>query len=544
MNLIQKNSSLLRSYLVNKHSIIFIFFLFITSISLGQSTVNLDGNNINATIINNGRFFNNEGITAPGYEFPKGSGNHLIFSNTISFGGIDEEDELRMAATIFGAGNDLFRGVISNDSSLASPEITYYGDIYEVSRVEIENHVANVFSTDYTIPHGILEWPAHGDTTLGYDYALAPFADLNGNKIYEPELGEFPKIRGDHAIYFIMNDRLGVHTETNTKPLGIEIHYMFYQYNSSDEDINNTTFLHTRIINRSDRNYPEFIVSNVIDPDIGRRDDDRIGCNIENDVMFAYNGTSFDEGQSGSSGYRENPPAVGVVSLNNPMHTFGFSGGVPPTFPIPPFSATIWNWMNAKWPDGEPYQFDGDGMSSGIPTNHLYSGEIISETDTTTWNEIAVGLVPGDRRVQMSSASVSFNVGEVLCHDYAIIVSHDAGDNIGNAKAIPDLAAKVKDFYSDQPNTHCDFVLSTEEESGTSENTPLFSVYPNPAHDQFTIQANGQFDMQLLSIDGRVILAEANQFDQVVVEEKLARGTYLLVITQNSERSTAKMIIK
>ena len=46
---------------------------------------------------------------------------------------------------------------------------------------------------DYVTPHGILEWPAHGDVDLGLDYQLAPFADLNGNMIYEPELGEYPK---------------------------------------------------------------------------------------------------------------------------------------------------------------------------------------------------------------------------------------------------------------------------------------------------------------------------------------------------------------
>ncbi|PIZ05521.1 MAG: hypothetical protein COY57_06840, partial [Flavobacteriales bacterium CG_4_10_14_0_8_um_filter_32_5] len=45
----------------------------------------------------------------------------------------------------------------------------------------------------YQIPDVILNWPAHGDPSLGQDWHLAPFYDRDGDDFYDPSQGDYPK---------------------------------------------------------------------------------------------------------------------------------------------------------------------------------------------------------------------------------------------------------------------------------------------------------------------------------------------------------------
>src|SRR5690554_7581170 len=48
------------------------------------STATFSGNNIEAAVNNGGVFFNDEINQSPAYEYPKGSGNHLVYANSRS----------------------------------------------------------------------------------------------------------------------------------------------------------------------------------------------------------------------------------------------------------------------------------------------------------------------------------------------------------------------------------------------------------------------------------------------------------------------------
>ena len=110
---------------------------------------------------------------------------------------------------------------------------------------------------NYEIPRSILEWPAHGDPTLGQDYYLAPFYDRNEDGNYRPEDGDYPwydiekeldcnndrtvTLYGDQTIWWVMNDKGNIHTETGGDPLGMEIRCQAFAFATNDE-INNMTF--------------------------------------------------------------------------------------------------------------------------------------------------------------------------------------------------------------------------------------------------------------------------------------------------------------
>ncbi|NOQ73020.1 MAG: T9SS type A sorting domain-containing protein [Crocinitomix sp.] len=507
-----------------------------------QDTVRtLDGNDIRATISNSGAFFTGADGSGPGYEFPKDGGNHLIYSNGFWFGAKDVSGNLKMCATRYDIDElkDIYAGAIKADGTADAPEVPFADDVYVVSREEILFHATNYAAWDYEAPDAITNWPAHGDVDLGLAENLAPFADLNGNGMYEPAIGEYPEIRGDHAAYLIMNDTGGPHLGSGGDPLGIEVHFMFYQYEAIGE-IGQATFVNARVINRSSTNYPEFIVGNYMDADIGYAGDDFMGSDSANNLIYIYNGDVIDEGTGGAPGYDENPPAVGIVSLNHVMNVGGYYGSTAGPYGDPNNAADYWNYLNGNWLNGLSFQYGGNGNTSGsgIPTNYMYSGAPYMG-EVGAWCENNVDNPPGDRRAYMASESISLNAGEVRCFDYAIITSF-VGHHFENAMAIIPQAATVKDFYDAQPNTYCDFTVSTPELKKELE----IDVYPNPSTGAFFIQAEGKYTAEIYTIDGRKVYESALLSSKSTIQTDLAPGTYILILNQNGVMHPTKIIVE
>lgn len=484
-----------------------IFLSLIASASFGQDTVRyLEGNNVSATIANKGVFFRGEDVSQPGYEFPKEANNFLIHSNAFWFGATDGAGSVKIAAETFGGVDeddvpmrDFFPGAIAVGTAEAPAE-PYAGDVYVVSKEEILYHAVNYNVWDYEMPYAIEHWPAHGDVALGLAPNLAPFADLNGNGIYEPELGEYPEIRGDHAAYVILNDKGGIHTSSGGDPLGIEIHYMFYQFETEDY-LNNTTFINMRVINRSSNTYPDFVVGNFMDADIGFYDDDMTGCDFDKDYMYFFNGDLNDEPHSGRPGYGDMPPALGVVSLNNEMAVCVTAASGAPVWPESPVD--YWNLLSGVYP--------------------------YIEDD-----------FPGDKRLFMASDSMEFAPGEVKCFDYALILSADGGA-FENRDALSAMTDDVTEFFDGMPGVYCDFTVGQEELK--QENIQV-EIYPNPSNGQFTIYSPQNYTLSIYSMDGRLAHVQNEVAGTSTFDLSLVPGTYLVTLDSPESRITKKLVIE
>ncbi|MCH2225803.1 MAG: hypothetical protein MK066_13620, partial [Crocinitomicaceae bacterium] len=298
-------------------TLVSLIFLNIVYLSFGQLLeTDLDENNVNATLNDGGVFFYKSDITGPGYEVPKNSGKNVIFALSPWFGGIDSLGNIRVCAQRYQPNEDQFIGPVTIGTTQLMPAGSWTETLFSVSRDEIQNHLSNYADPNYVAPNGILHWPAHGDVSLGFDYNLAPFVDVNQDGVYDPSEGDYPCIKGDRAVYVIMNDS-GVHG-SGSLPLGIEIHYMFYQFDMNDA-IGNTTFCNMRIINRGTINYADFRVSLYSDIDIGGYSDDYVGTDVQRNMVYTYNSDSFDESVPSISPntYGSEPPACGILSLNN-----------------------------------------------------------------------------------------------------------------------------------------------------------------------------------------------------------------------------------
>lgn len=296
------------------------------------------------------------------YEIPKGSRKTSMFSAALWIGGIDVNDQLKLAALRYrqgpnsgspGSGNDFWPGPLTVDGTAAIDEATCaeYDRLFPITRNEVDEFIAwnenKASNPNYQIPNSIKEWPAHGDPAQKQSYYLAPFFDADGSLSYEPENGDYPYydlsnelchsatatqetnegivkggllsdqvIKGDETLWWVFNDKGNIHTETQGTPIGLEIRAQAFGFATNDE-INNMTFYSYEIINRSTYRLTGTYFSQWVDTDLGFATDDYVGCDVDRGLGYSYNGKPKD-GDGQFWAYGDQPPAIGVDFFQGP----------------------------------------------------------------------------------------------------------------------------------------------------------------------------------------------------------------------------------
>jgi hypothetical protein len=148
---------------------------------------------------------------------------------------------------------------------------------------------------------------------------------------------------------------------------------------------------------------------------------------------------------------------------------------------------------------------------------------------------------PTDRKLVMTSIEESFNPGDKLVYNYAIITNRD-GDNLQNVDNLIATANFVQQFF-DTTNTYCDpnitLSLSDELEIGKLE------IYPNPAADQINIVWKDLKldEINITSYDGSLVRSiSINSVDgeKTIDIIGLSSGVYFV----NIGNYTRKLIVK
>lgn len=334
----------------------------------------LPASNSNELDINNVRVFIETGGTmwfkeTAQYEVPKGSGKTSMFAAALWIGGLDVNEQLKIAAVRFRqVGDDFWPGPLTVDGAAYVDQATCseYDKHFKITRADVEYHIANWDQPNYEMPTVIRDWPAHGDVTKKQTRYLAPFKDVDGDGEYNPANGDYPYydfdnelcpwtlenmnnppqftmetnagitgyfnkdpnsgfgkglmadhvLKGDQTLYWIFNDKGGPHTETQGDAIGLEIRGQAFAF-ATNTEINNMTFYSYEIINRSTYTLTETYFSQWVDPDLGYEKDDYVGCDVNRGLGYCYNGAEID-GQGLTHHYGTQPPAVGVDFFQGP----------------------------------------------------------------------------------------------------------------------------------------------------------------------------------------------------------------------------------
>lgn len=341
-------------------------------------------------------------------------GPSSIFAGALWMGGVDPAGNLKLAAVQFRQrGNDYWPGPLTTDGSaeIIPSECEKYDRHYYMSRSMVELHrlyfqrladdAANGTNTvndppfeeePYTIPEEILNWPAHGDPSLGQDFFLAPFRDnpLGGGQegLYEPEQGDYPwydleqteedclnrnreapiPLFGDQTLWWVFNDKGNIHTESQGQPIGMEIKAQAFAFNTQDE-INVMTFYNYTLINRGTQTLNNTFFGQWVDADLGGAQDDFVGCDVQRGLGYCYNGDNNDEDNGAAIGYGVQPPAVGVDFFEGPYQD---ADGIDNPGPNPDSLETFIGYNEAAAGDGIPYAGIGIGYGDGVVDNERY----------------------------------------------------------------------------------------------------------------------------------------------------------------------------
>ncbi len=478
---------------------------------------------------NNSSFWDMMG--SPKSEIPAGSGVNSIFVGNFWIGGLDSAGNLYVSADrYYDGGNGCFTpGPFAN--TYDSAFYAKYNRVWKINKSDIEYHINHWNDPGYTMPEAIATWPANGDTTNGELPILAPFIDVNGNGIYDPQNGDYPRIHGDQAIYYILNDKNC--TDGSLNPMGIEIHVMYYAFDDTGV-LGNTFFVHYDVINLSSNIYHDVYFGLNTDADLGNASDDYIGCDSTQNLYFFYNGDNYDDG---STGYGYFPPALGVLFLNNTFYSFmSFSNGGGAQSD-PTTSQEYYNYMRAIWKDGTHLHFGGDGYSDGPDAHFMYPVN-------SGWSEISAGNAPGDRRGVGSVYMGDITHEQCFTVDAAYVWARDTVDSsaYSSVELLLQQIPAVTQLYSQMDlDPNCGYLI------GIPDN-PYFeheylNIYPNPASDIVHLKTNlKNYTISLYSQSGQKILEEKNIKE--LNTSNLSSGFYLIKITSGTKTAWRKLIVE
>lgn len=484
----------------------------------GTDLAYLDIGNIRAGVAPNSKLFHNNRTNRPAFRAPRSGDVHSI--RAVSPWLMGMHGGASHSAAPYGA---------DQLASQAGPHAVWmdadfqerYHQVWKLDQGMIAYHADHWQDPDYEVPYAIRTWPGNGRVANGEPARIAPFADLNGNDLYEPLAGEYPLIRGDQAIYSILHS---IPSDFWVYPLmDLDIGIMVYAFDdSTNADIYNTVFTNFTIINRGSEDYTDVRFGLYTDLELGNADDDHYGCDSLQSLHYVYNADDLDE-TAGLPGYGAAIPAQGAMFLNSEMNSF--------TAPV--INSSLPDHMNGT-------QLGAPFMQTGYPSHFQYPGGAFTQE--------AAGELPQDRGSIGSIGPLTLNMGDTLCVDMAFpFALAPSGNRLESLDALILRSAAIHAWYATQ-DVNCDEIPNLI--AHVKEATRLeMALYPVPAQDQVMVrcpQLNSGAELQLLNGMGQVVrtLAWPAGREEIRVDlNGVPNGLYIVRLSNASDRLTRSLVV-
>ena len=503
----------------------------------------------------------------------------LIFESTDNLIGKNENEELVGIWGRYKVENSLLPGPLFTSVADSNLQRDKYNRSYYVTSQMISDHVANQGNSGYVMPNGIRYWPANGDTGNGEAQKIADFIDVNGNDIYEPHLGEFPKIYGDKCLLTVFHQ-----SSSDTLGNDLEVHRYLFSYDcDTNEVLKNTLFSNVRYINRGG-DIDDLYVGSFTDYDLGYSEDDYIGTHVGLGMIYTYNGDPFDESDGGQIGFHDSIPSMGQIVLSGAkmkddgidnavgvgvgesINGVGFGDGIEDNeyytleasfrfargliyshddglMPV----AGFYNALQGLAMDGTPQLYGAVGSYAALGQSdpEFYAtGGIPHSND---YSEFSVNNSPGDRRVLSGSGPGVLKSGDTLNYLTAHVLSFGI-QNDPNGPSVGQLfmdAAKIKSYFANN-DLGCGktFDLSNASLSLKKAEKLDFAVYPNPFKDELFIRHDFQGDVQLTirNLNGQEVYSQEIISNQQYISTDLTSGVYFVELTSPKGTVVKKVV--
>ncbi len=310
-----------------------------TTSNCAQATdfTDLDINNVRARIMNGGDMWWDRGLGIARYEVPKGTGRQANFAGSVWIGGYDPGGNLKVTAQTYRqGGNDYWPGPLNATATTDVDICLRWDQIWKINLTDVLDFIAayndpttggvnfNIYDPKW---QAVREWPGYKNSYLDQAFQddftadktaedFAPFVDVDSNGVYNPDNGDYPRLRGDQLLFWIFNDAGAVKTQTNTPAVGMEVHGSAFGFLTNDQ-LNNATFYNYKLINRSTTDLDSVHIATFTDADLGWHFDDYVGCDTVRSLGILYNADAFD-GSGLPSQYGSDIPMIGVDFFEGP----------------------------------------------------------------------------------------------------------------------------------------------------------------------------------------------------------------------------------
>lgn len=537
------------------------------------------------------------------FEFPIGSRKHVSFVTDLWIGGLDNADDLHLAAEKYRCvGIDYWGGPVSlNGNEIYVDSVTPFRwhRVWKLTADEIKYHINHWNDQGYEPIESIKSWPAHGDASLNQSENLAPFVDVDDNNKYDPYAGDYPLIRGDQCVFFIFND-VRYHTESMGDQLGVEVHAMVYAFDKPESKaFSNTVFVNYKVFNRSPNTYHDTYLGFYFDYDIGNYNNDYFSTDVSRGALIGYNGVDFDDDYISNDndtvfGYGENPPAHALLFLGGPYmdanalddpegncnesingvgfgdgmvdnERFGLTNSIAKLSQNPHlyFDWDYYNFLNSRWADSSHLKYGGFGYSGedtiGIDASFIFpgltdscfwgTGGIIPDFDPDWKEETASGGYPdppGYRRAVGSMGPFIFYPNTFQNIDVAFVTAQGEEGPYSSVELVKSYIDTIRAKYISNSD---DFGNKWLGESEYKVDKQQLRIYPNPAGDEIRIDQHVKGTTIIYSIYdsfGRMMdQGEIPATDELKISVgNLMQGIYVLIIRDQNNVFTGKILKK
>ena len=418
-------------------------------------------NNVFNYYANNGDgSFNPHSTDAEGFEFPKGTGKHMIYEDGVVWGGF-HKGVLKVGGSTYNhglqAGQILTPGTATTDPVAADPNDAKY----KTYRVRPDINPNTPFSAveglinATEIPY-LARYPGEVNSAQTiYDNYIsdwnnwpadegAPFAygkDANGvqrtSGPYDPAFDVPGQPGADQTLWYVANDLndLLVNDLAGSLPMGLEFQRTIWGYARAGA-LSQIIFESSLIINKSGAPIDSMFFVQWSDPDLGDPTDDFVGCDtthvngVSRSLGFVYNGKPVDavygaDVPAGGFDLLQGPiiPAAGRTAIFRQRHRSGFANllmtsfsfftGGADGFSDPPLGSGAAYWyrlMNGLISSSGAHFID---PNTNLATKFCLAGDPVKAQDGSAgWVDGQGSLLPSDRRMVMSTGPFELAPGD------------------------------------------------------------------------------------------------------------------------------------
>jgi hypothetical protein len=491
--------------------------------SMGEMTLN----KVKVFANSNGLFFDSlgfQGLIKQGVGFSVGSGVWMCAT--------DNNGDLRVAAHQLGGTNhEFWPGPLALNGGNASNS-NDWDFTYSVTSKEVENHQLNFKKNGYQMPNSIRNWP--GSKGSPYSQILAPFVDYQTNdQIYTPEEGDYPYFQGDKLMYSISNDKFANHAYSKTQPLGVELHTSVYGFDTQDSVLSNAILVRYIVYNRSNNSYNNFRFSVINSFKIGQIENEYLGTDVRNKILFAYN--DFNDAT-----FQGRLVSLSCMALNNTINSTMYYNNNNDVINGMPVNARDFNaLMSGKWKNGSALKYGGNGVDGSSNARFVYPFDTDSENNNLMWSEPLVGNLPGKRIGLMNFDSVTLNAGGFVYFD---LLYNIVDENFNNIKQIGDNCLRVKQALIDNK------ILANNPKS--IKNRLNNRVYPNPLKSggklYFAEVLENNTVIEILNAQGQLVYQKNldNTVKCIILPDSFVHGVHFLRIKKLNTIECYKITIE